>query len=141
MIPKQLLQQFQGCSRVAPFLNDEIENLAFIINSAPQEHALAANLADHFVEVPTWRWRKLATAKVGGDLRTELHRPGADRLVTHIDAPLREHLFDIAQAEREAEVQPHRMLNDGCRETVPFEGNSRHWVLPEANEQGLPETR
>ena len=48
-----------------------------------------------------------------------------------------EHLFDIANAEGEAEVEPHRVMNNGCRETVPFVRNSRHWSLREADEHDL----
>ena len=41
---KQLLQQFQRCSRVAPLLHDEVKNLTLIINCVPQVHALSADL-------------------------------------------------------------------------------------------------
>ena len=49
---KQLLPQFQSCTRVATFLHEDVENLTLVINSAPQVHALAADLADHLVAMP-----------------------------------------------------------------------------------------
>src|SRR5271166_3401707 len=33
---KQLAHQFQGCSLVAPWLHQQIENLAFVVNPAPE---------------------------------------------------------------------------------------------------------
>lgn len=60
---------------------------------------LAGNLRYHLVEMPTRRWRQLATTQVGGNLRIELHCPGSDCLVTHINITMREHLFDTTQAE------------------------------------------
>lgn len=67
-------------------------------------HMLAGDRRNHFVEMSTRRWRQFPATKVGGDLGTELHCPGADRLVAHINATLSEHLFNITQAECEAEV-------------------------------------
>ena len=91
LVAKQLLQQFQGCARAATLLNDEIEYLAFIIDSTQQESTLASDLAHHLVEMPPRR-RKFAPAKIGRDLRTTFRCPDKDRFVTHVDAPLREHL-------------------------------------------------
>ncbi len=54
------------------------------------------------------------------------------RLVAHIDAAIRHHLLNIAQAEREVGLQPDRVLNHGGWEAVPFVGNSRHWPPSES---------
>jgi len=40
---KQLAHQFQGCSLVAPWLHQQIENLAFVVNRAPQPELPARN--------------------------------------------------------------------------------------------------
>lgn len=88
---------------------------------------LAGNLRYHLVEMPTGRWRQFATTKIGGDLRAELHCPGANCLVAHIDATMCEHLFNVTQTECEAKVEPNGVLNHGGWEAVPLVGNSRHW--------------
>jgi hypothetical protein len=45
--------------------------------------------------------------EVGGDLWVELQCPGADRFVAHVDATMREHLFNVTQAEC---VEPNGVL-------------------------------
>jgi hypothetical protein len=82
----------------------------------------------------------LATSQIGCNLRHGLQGPGADRPAGSVDAPLREHFLHIAEAQRETEVRPSGVLNDGCREPMPFARNSRHWDLPNANDAALPET-
>jgi hypothetical protein len=52
--------------------------------------------------------------------------------------PPREHLFDIAQAGREANAEADDMLNFDCPEPMPFVRNARHWGLLKASEHGLP---
>lgn len=36
---------------------------------------------------------------------------------------------------------PVYVMNDGCRDTMPFARNARHWGLPKAREPGLPRDR
>lgn len=108
----------------------------FIVNSAPDPDMLAGNLRYHLVEMPTGRWRQFTTTKVCCDLGAELQCPGADRFVAHVDATMREHLFNVTQAECEAEIEPNGVLNHGGWEAVPFVGNSRHWGPREANIHG-----
>ena len=52
-------------------------------------------------------------------------------------AATREHLFDVTQAESEAEVDLDGMLNHGCWEAVLLAVNSSHWGPQEANDHGL----
>lgn len=68
----------------------------------------------------------VAGSKIGGDLRAEPGCPKADRFVAHVDAAVSEHFLDITQAEREAKVEPDRMLYHGWWEAPPLVGNSRH---------------
>src|SRR5271166_5049046 len=49
---EQLAHQFQGCSLVAPSLHQEIENLAFIVDRAPEPEPPARNRHGHLVETP-----------------------------------------------------------------------------------------
>jgi hypothetical protein len=37
-------------------LDDHIQHFALVIDGAPQEHALPADVHDHFVEVPASAW-------------------------------------------------------------------------------------
>jgi hypothetical protein len=141
LITRQLCPQFQGCSRVATFLNHDAENITLGIYGAPQEQTLSSNLADHPVELPARQRRLLATAKVGGTFPTDLHCPGTDRLIADVDAAMSEHLFSITKAERETKVAPRRPLNDGRRESDLTERDSRHWTAWKANSRGLSKDR
>ena len=44
--------------------------------------------------------------------------PAADCLVGHIDAPLGEHILDVAVAQSEAEIEPDGLLDDDARKAV-----------------------
>jgi hypothetical protein len=67
-------------------------------------------------------------AAVEGSQRQQgrIQEPPADRFVGQIQTTLGEHLFDIAQAERESSVEPDRVSNDRWREAVAFEAEWRH---------------
>ena len=47
-----------------------------------------------------------------------------------------EHLFIVAQVERQTKVEPDSVLNHGGWEAVTFVGKSRHWGPREANNHG-----
>jgi hypothetical protein len=51
LIAKQLFPQFQGCSRVATFLNRDVENITLGIYGAPRAQTLSSSLADPLVEM------------------------------------------------------------------------------------------
>lgn len=60
-----------------------------------------------------------------GDRRAELRRPAADGLVGDDDPTLEQQLVDQPQAERETEVEPHRVGDELGWETVPLAGGGR----------------
>src|SRR5215217_5037668 len=65
-----------------------------------------------FVEVPLVAGTGQPTPDLGGEALAELARPLAHGLVAHGDAAGRQHLFDHAQAERKAEVEPDGVADD-----------------------------
>ena len=62
-----------------------------------------------------------AAAKFLGERRPKLEHPSPHRLVGEVQPPLGEQILDIAEAEGEAKVQPHRMPDDVRRELVTSE--------------------
>src|SRR5512137_389043 len=48
----QLAQQTQGGAGVATLLNKHVQDLALVVDRAPQPHALTADLHDHLTQVP-----------------------------------------------------------------------------------------
>jgi len=50
---EQLAHQPECRLRVSPTLNEDVENLALVVDGAPQIHPLAGDPDDHLVEVPS----------------------------------------------------------------------------------------
>jgi hypothetical protein len=54
----------------------------------------------------------------GSEYRPELQHPSPDRLVGEVQPELGEQILDIAEAQGEAKIQPHRVSDDVRRELV-----------------------
>jgi hypothetical protein len=52
-------------------LHQQVENLAFVVNRAPQPELPARNRHRHLIEMPRRRWARTLTAKFSGDV--DLH--------------------------------------------------------------------
>src|SRR5208282_4441826 len=115
---KQLAHQFHGCSLVAPSLHKEVENLAFIVNRAPEPELTARNRHGHLIEMPPRRWPRASTAKLPSELRPEPQDPSPHRFVGDIQPTLSEQIFDVAVAEREAHIEPNSVLDDRWRKLI-----------------------
>jgi len=50
---KQLAHEFHGCSLVASPLHKEVENLAFVVNRAPQPELPSPDHYNHLIEMPS----------------------------------------------------------------------------------------
>jgi hypothetical protein len=92
--------------------------MTFVVNRAPQPELPARNRHGHLVEMPPRRWPRASMAKFSGEQRPELHDPSPHRLVGDIQTALRKQIFDVAIAEREAEVEPNGVPDDWRRELV-----------------------
>jgi hypothetical protein len=79
---------------------------------------LARDLTDP-VQVPEAARPAAPRPEPARDRRPEAREPRPHRLVGDDDAALGEQLLDVAQAQREPGVQPHRVLDDRQWEAVP----------------------
>ena len=61
-----------------------------------------------------------------GELRREPLDPPVDADVVDLDPALGEKLLDVSIAQREAQIESHRVLDQGRRETVPAIGDRKH---------------
>ena len=136
-VVEQLAHQFHGCSLVAPSLHEQVENLAFVVNRAPQPELPPRNHHGHFVEMPRRRWARASTAKFPGEQRPELQNPSPHRFVGHIDPTLSEQIFDVARTECESDIQPNRLPDDRGRKLVAGK-RDRHPPSYPANRDALP---
>lgn len=121
LISQQSLQQHQSRLRVSPALDDKVQDLALIIDRAPEEHALAADRTDDLVQVPAWGRGGAKPLQSPGDLRAKFDRPAADGLVAHVYPARREQLFNIPETQAEAEAKPNGVVDDFRGKAVALE--------------------
>jgi hypothetical protein len=74
--------------------------------------AFALDLELHLVQMPFVTQACTAPTQSCGVARAELRAPGPHSLVRDHHATLGQQLLDVAQAQTEADVQPHRMADD-----------------------------
>ena len=60
LFPQQLAHQLDGRATVSPALKQHVEDLAFMVNRAPEIHPLAGDPDHHLVEMPYVDGRLLA---------------------------------------------------------------------------------
>src|SRR5258707_9532297 len=60
LLAEQLAHESDGCALVTSALNQDLEDLALMIDRAPQIHMLAGDPDDHFVEMPAITWSRTA---------------------------------------------------------------------------------
>jgi hypothetical protein len=56
-------------------LHKEVENLAFIVNRAPEPELRARNHHGHLIEMPPRRWPRASTAKLSGEQGSKFQHP------------------------------------------------------------------
>ena len=66
---------------IAPTLNNLIENIAMLVNRAPQPVFLASDADDHFIHMPDIDPVGLLAAQSAGVVRTKLLAPAPDGFV------------------------------------------------------------
>src|SRR4051794_4168782 len=72
---QQLAHQLHRRSPVAPPLDQYIEDLAFVVDGAPEIHPLAADSDDHLVEMPLAARTRTIGAQTAGEYRPEFENP------------------------------------------------------------------
>ena len=118
---KRATQQLQSRRLVPSLLDQDVENLALVIDGAPEPHLPTADPDEHLVQMPAARRWASATAEVLRDQRAELDHPASDRLAADFDSALGQQFLNIADAEREAKIQPHRLANNVRRKPMALE--------------------
>src|SRR6202034_2685747 len=101
LLLQKLAEQAFGGLLVAPALDEDIENKAFLVNGAPEPMLLAGDGDDDLVKVPFVAAARRSPTDAVGEFATEFQAPLPDRLVCDRDAASRQHLLDHAQAQRE----------------------------------------
>jgi hypothetical protein len=119
---EQLAHQFHGCSLVASPLHQQIQNLGFVVDRSPEPDPPAGDQNCHLVQMPM-----TSAAKFLGEQRPELQHPSSDRFIGDVQPALGQQIFDVAEAEGKAKIQPHGVPDDVRREMVASP-TSLSWV-------------
>ena len=95
LVVQQAAKKPQRRLRVPPALDHEVQDLAFVVDLAPQIYAPSADPADHLVRMPAGRRCRSAALQSLGDLRPELDRPASDLLIADLDPALGQEFLDV----------------------------------------------
>ena len=98
LLAEQLAHQLDGRRLVSTTLDQDLEDLAFVIDGTPQIHVLARDPDDHFVEMPAIARSRTARSQALRDRRSEFEHPTANALVGQVEPTLGKQLLDIAIA-------------------------------------------
>ena len=112
LLLQKLAEQAFGGLLVAPALDEDVENKAFLVNGAPEPMLLAGDGDDDLVKVPFVAAARGSATDAVGEFPTEFQAPLPDRLVCDRNPASRQHLLDHAQAQRESEIQPDRVADE-----------------------------
>jgi len=121
LVSQQSVQQHQRRLCVSPALDDEVQDLSLIVNCAPQEHTLSTDRTDDLIQMPARGRGGAKPLQPPCDLRPELDRPAANGLIANVNPARGHQLFNVAETQAEAKVEPHGMADDLRRETVALE--------------------
>src|SRR3954464_1688587 len=115
---QQLAEQALGGLFVPPALDQAVAHDPILVDGPPQPVLLAADHQAHFVQVPLVSRTGEPAADLVGEALAELARPLAPGFMAHVNAAGRQHLFDHAQAQRKAEVEPNGVADDLARKAI-----------------------
>jgi hypothetical protein len=82
---EQLAHQPHGRPFIPARLDQQIEDLALLVDGTPQVDPPASDPHDHLVEVPSVAWRRLPLPQTSREERAEYKHPTADRFIGQVE--------------------------------------------------------
>ncbi|WP_174235070.1 hypothetical protein [Ruegeria sp. EL01] len=89
-----------------------------LIDRAPEPILAIRDSRGNLIQMPDITWMFLSLPQVSSYRRPKFDDPTPDGFVRRIDPTLQKHLFNFAQNQVEANVQPHRVRDDLRRKPV-----------------------
>ncbi len=99
-------------------LDQDVEDVAVLVDGPPQILPTAVDRHEHLVEVPRVAGSGLAAAQAGRVDGSELGAPLPDRHVGDDHGADQQQLLDLAEAQQEPVLQPHAVRDDLRRKPV-----------------------
>jgi hypothetical protein len=103
---------------VPPALHQDIENMAILIDGAPQIVTGAVDREEHCIEMPLVARSRTPAAQLVGIGLPELPAPIAHGFVRQHDPAFGHELFNSSIAQAKAEIQPDAVTDDLCWESM-----------------------
>ena len=107
-----LAEEPLGGSGIASALHQDVEHVTVLVHCAPEKVQFAADADEHLVREPFVARPRPTALQLVREQPAEAQPPVPDGLVADHNTPRRKDQLDVTQAEAEAVVQPHCMLND-----------------------------
>lgn len=103
---------------VASRLDENVDNVAVLIDGAPEILLPAADPYEDLVQVPRISEPRLATFRSGSVSRPELQAPTANGFIRDLDATLGQQIFDITGSSEKTGGRADRVANELRREPM-----------------------
>lgn len=120
---EEIAEESNGGPVIAPRLDEDVQYIAFAINSAPQPILLPINWKDDFVQVPFVRHTGSIPADHLSILRSKFRDPGADGFVADHNTACGEQVLDITQTQGKPVKSPDSVSDDFRRKTMARKGS------------------
>ncbi len=104
MLLEQLSHQLECRSLVTFGLDQEVQNLAFSVDGAPEIHPPSADLYKHLIKMPPVVRPWPEASEPPCIAVSELENPTTHGLVRHVEAALGQQILDVSEAQREAAI-------------------------------------
>jgi len=118
LLPEEAGEERLRSHCVSVPLKEAAPDEAVFVYSPPSPLPDAVNARTPFVQRPPGTPSGFPVPQFFREEGTELHRPFAEDFMTPLKAAVVKHFLDASITEREAVVEPDRVLNDGHRGTV-----------------------
>jgi hypothetical protein len=103
---------------VSSALDDNVENEAILVDSAPQPMVFARDRDDDFVEVPLVAASGCMLTDPIGECLAEFLPPLTHGLIRHANPARHQQFFDHAQAQGKPKIEPHGIADHLGREAM-----------------------
>ena len=118
LLLQEFSHQLERRLALSPWLNQNVQDLAFAVHGTLGVQLSAVDGDKHFVETPLHARPRPSSSQLACNDGAELQSPTADGLVGHVDTTLGEHVLNVAVAQCEAEIEPDGLLDDDARIAV-----------------------
>src|SRR3984893_11393995 len=115
---QKVAHEFQRRLFVPFRLDQDVEDLAFGIDGAPEIDHAAIDFQIDLVQMPSRMGLRAALAQIRRNYWSEMVYPAPNGLVGDHDPTLGQQILDVAKAQGEPDIKPDRPLDDFGREAV-----------------------